>query len=180
MGFCPRVYELIYAFNIGNLNALTIRNCKSLFLFVEAMINLCPEISLKSLEISRDDWICCHEDNVERRAVEGLLKSFEGLEELKLLINPGLETDYYLPSLLHHRSTLKRLISHERVKDDIFSHRDSFIFTETGGSGITRPDHVAISDPFPKWIEETRLDFLGICDGPRQLVRVPEISFSQM
>ena len=46
--------------------------------------------------------------------VNVFLEAFEGFEELGLLIKPGLARSCYWSSAMHHMSTLKRFVYHER------------------------------------------------------------------
>lgn len=169
--FYPAVSELLYAFNLTNLRTLAIRNCANTFQFLYVITDICPQIRLKSLEISRDDRDCLDEGPARRLAINGFL----------LLIKPGMETAYYL-SILHHKSTLKRLIYHERLDREHTSSpfHDNFIFYERGDYRIQSPEYTAMSDPFRLLVEETSLDFLGICDGPREVARFMHCTLPDM
>lgn len=109
--------KLACAFNFSGLRSLKLRNCPCTRSLLEVLINPNQVIKLTSLELllGEDEW---DDPHAEMDPVKPFLESFEGLEELSLLIaDPmGVEDDYWSP-IFHHQRTLKKLVYHERAID---------------------------------------------------------------
>lgn len=100
--------ELACAFNGNMLRSLKLQNCRDCAKFLLALVSPDQKMRLRSLHLSINDR------DTEKMPLNVFLEAFEGLEELGLLIKPGLATSYYWNSAMHHMSTLKRFIYHER------------------------------------------------------------------
>ncbi|KAH7309938.1 hypothetical protein BKA65DRAFT_167871 [Rhexocercosporidium sp. MPI-PUGE-AT-0058] len=110
VSFLRAKVELAQALNIGQLRTLKLRDCRG----TNDLLADSPEaLQLTSFELTKsgrylDDW--------ELMPLVRILKSFQSLEQLSLLCDgrrdPLIE-DYWR-SILHHRSTLKQFVHHQR------------------------------------------------------------------
>ena len=108
------------AFNIGNLQSLTLRNCAGIFTFLSTIVDAGLVLRLKSLELIMSDILLEGSGSVESDLIS-FLQSFKGLEHFHLMLHtedddPKHWLSCYWNAILHHSSTLKRLIYHERCQ----------------------------------------------------------------
>ena len=118
VAFAPFEYEFGHSFNMMNLSTLQLRNCPSSLELLGALLEQGITPKLKSFELIID-WDCLHHysnfDEVQTEVIFRFLASFQGLEDLFLLLTQPLEWYLIANSIAHHQSTLKRLVLHERI-----------------------------------------------------------------
>lgn len=129
-------FEISHAFDITRLRALNLRNCSNAGSLLSKWVDSGNPIKLSSLELVVQSRSI--EDDDDGRIIS-FISSFKGLTSLHLLISAkeGVTGDRYWPCIYHHRSTLTRLIYHERFHDfswvdhnfDIECHRAIELFT---------------------------------------------------
>lgn len=161
--------ELACAFNGSMLRNLKLQNCRDCAKFLLALIDSDKIIRLKLFHLSIDDR------DPKEAPVNKFLEAFEGLEELGLLIKPGMATPKYWNSVIHHKSTLKRFVYHERCfnYDTRLSGRgdehkefvDNLPFTEREDSTA---DNIEAS--FGELLAWSGLECLALCDDLGSLV----------
>lgn len=153
--------QLYIAFNVGHLTSLSLRNCKfAHVLLVVATLAKYP-LHLKRLELVIED-LSFYEEGVS--PLVSMLESFLGLEHLHLLIRNRIESVKYLPSMLHHKSTLKTLIFHEYFQDD-----EGWMDENLGYHPLSWGYHHDEIPIFRDFFEQLSLDFLGLCDSPDKI-----------
>ena len=106
------------AFNIPNLQVLKLHNCAGILTFLLTIVSAGLIMRLKSLELIIAD-VAVEHDGILESPLINFLQSFEGLEEIYLMLRaesfrPKHWPSYYWNAILHHKSSLKRLIYHER------------------------------------------------------------------
>lgn len=154
--------ELACAFNGSMLRSLRLQNCRGCPSFLHAIIDLAGVIRLKVFHLSIDD----RDPEAGKLAVRTFLEAFEGLEELGLLIKPGVATLSYWTTITNHKSTLKRLIYHESMdcgRENKFL--DKHPVPERTGSigGIPQLG-------FGGFLVELSLECLAVCDDLGSMV----------
>jgi len=117
VAFSPFENELGHSFNMMNLSTLQLRNCPASLELLETLLEQGITLKLKSFELAID-WDCLHHyqdfDEARTEVIFRFLDSFQGLEDLFLLLTQPLEWYLIVNSIGNHRSTLKRLVVHER------------------------------------------------------------------
>lgn len=151
--------ELACAFNDSMLRSLKLQNCRACATFLLALVDSTKKIRLRLFHLSMDD----RDQEEEPQSVNLFLEAFEGLEELGLLIKPGRATSYYWSSVVHHTSTLKRFVYHERLdprieNEFLDNHPFTKMLKETSEIG------------FEELLVKSGLDCLAICDDLVSLV----------
>ncbi len=109
------------AFNVENLQSLTLRNCVGILTFLRTIVDQGAVMRLKSLEIMFEDDAVENDDVLESALIK-FLQSFQGLEHFYLTLRDALMTpnhwhSYYWDGILHHSSTLRNLVYHGRMRD---------------------------------------------------------------
>ena len=151
---------MIRAFNMTSLKDLTLWNCPSC---LQIRDKLPGRLNLKTFELvigteCLETHLGMSEDGARGGAVVDLLQTFDGLEDLFLMLSPP-PTDWHLvgQGILHHALTLERLVTHERGTNPN---------TEDDADGEVpwRP----LGDTLHR---STKLSCLGVAISIRQLVR---------
>lgn len=130
-GFEETTKQITKAFNIRNLQSLTLRNCTGIDTFLSTIVKAGLVLRLKSLEVVTKDRAIGPNGSGESPLIR-FLRSFEGLIHFHLMLRteksyPKHWPSYYWNAVLHHSSTLKRLIYHERcVQAVTFAARDAW------------------------------------------------------
>lgn len=116
-GFEITTRKITQAFNIGHLQSLKLHHCEGILTFLSTIVGAGLVLRLKSLELIIDDE-AFEQDGVLRSPLISFLQSFQGLEDLYIMLRSEIPTHHwsscYWHSILHHSSTLRRLIYHER------------------------------------------------------------------
>ena len=117
--FEEKAQGIIQAFNISHLRSLKLHNCTGILTFLSTIVKAELVLKLKSLEIiTQDD---AHEyDGLLHSPLISFLEHFDGLENLYLMLRveklrPEHWPACYWNAILHHSSTLKKLVYHERT-----------------------------------------------------------------
>lgn len=117
VAFSPFENEFSYCLNMMNLSTLQLRNCPASLELLEALLNSGITLKLKSFELAID-WDCLHYygdfNTAQAKVIFRFLESFEGLEDLFLLLTTTINWYLIGNSIANHQSTLKRLVVHER------------------------------------------------------------------
>ena len=159
--------ELACAFNGSMLRKLKLQNCRGCAEFLLALIDADKILRLKMFHLSIDDR------DTKEAPVNKFLEAFEGLEELGLLIKPGMATPNYWNSVIHHKSTLKRFVYHERrykyhalsSREDSYEFLDDQPFTQRED----RPENYSEAS-FGELLAWSGLECLALCDDLASLV----------
>ena len=121
-GFEDSARGISKAFIVPCLRVLKLHNCRGILIFLSTIVNAgaAALLKLKSLELIMKDHAVERDDGTMESPLTRFLQSFKGLEELYLMlhsdiIGPDRWVSCYWDSILHHSSTLKRLIYHERA-----------------------------------------------------------------
>lgn len=107
------VIEIASALNISRLRFLKLDDCADTPRLLHAIATAKTPLMLLSLELTMEDQI---EANWAGSALVRFLNSFEGLEDLHLLITPACPALTYWQAAAKHRSTLRNFAYHERVR----------------------------------------------------------------
>ncbi|KLJ07936.1 hypothetical protein EMPG_16593 [Blastomyces silverae] len=102
---------------LEQLDSLKLLHCRRSLCFLERVIQLNRTMRLKSFELAINDLDDVGQPRpLHRRVIDDFLMSFEGLEELYLwdLIHKHNREPSLVNGILHHKSTLRRLIHHWR------------------------------------------------------------------
>ncbi|KAI9784369.1 MAG: hypothetical protein M1816_000893 [Peltula sp. TS41687] len=152
--------KLACFFNFSALHSLKLRYCPCTRALLEVLTGAKEGIKLTSLELIlfEDEW-----DDLEDVAmdpVKPFLESFEGLEDLSLVIvDPmGVEDDYWSP-IFHHQRTLKRFVYHERAIDIEEDSATFELLRDMEFPGGNSGDY----DNF----DELKLECIGLSGSPR-------------
>ena len=106
-----------HSFNIPCLQVLKLHCCTGTVKFLSTILEAGLVLKLRSLELTMQDGAVEH-NSVPQSALIGFLESFQGLEDLYIMIElkesaPEGWASYW-KAILHHSSTLKRLVYHQR------------------------------------------------------------------
>ena len=168
-GFEKTTQQITRAFNITNLRSLTLRNCSGALTFLATILDTGLVLRLKSLELIVRERLWEFNGSLESPLI-GFLQSFEGLEHFHLLRRarpdePHGSLSVYWNAILHHSSTLKRLVYHERHE----GYPDGFWTDE----GLQRPsEDLAETHCYNSCLTQMRLECFGIADDPYNLLKV--------
>ena len=119
VNFAPFANEFVHSFNMLNLSTLQLRNCPSSLELLGALLEEGVTLKLKSFELVID-WDCLHNyryrvyEQALTEVIVRFLASFQGLEDLFLLLTQPLKWHFIANSIANHQSTLKRLVLHDR------------------------------------------------------------------
>ncbi|KFY03358.1 hypothetical protein V490_00205, partial [Pseudogymnoascus sp. VKM F-3557] len=124
VAFAPFANEFGHSFNMMNLSTLQLRNCPSSLGLLGALLEQGVTLKLKSFELVID-WDCLHnyryrvyDEQAQTDVIVRFLASFQGLEDLFLLLTKPLEWHLIANSIVNHQSTLKRLVLHDRDRPE--------------------------------------------------------------
>lgn len=118
-GFEDMTHGITQAFNVSHLQTLKLHNCPGILTFLSTIVDAGLALKLKSLEFIIHDNAVEYDGGLESPLIS-FLQSFDGLEDLYLMLRAEMLRPEHWPScywnaILHHSSTLKRLIYHERT-----------------------------------------------------------------
>ena len=115
--FDKPAWGFTHSFNIPCLQVLKLYYCTGIVEFLSTILEAGLVLKLKSLELIIQDG-GVERNGFRQSALIGFLESFQGLEDLYIMIELEESTPEYWASywnaILHHSSTLKRLIYHQR------------------------------------------------------------------
>ncbi len=116
VSFRQSIEDMASAFNFERLQTLKLRNCPGTNTLLEMPVDSNQTIRLTSLELIVRSLY--PESSKSTPAACRFLQMFHGLKDLFMLIHaPERVTGTYWAAVLHHKSTLKRLVYHERSVD---------------------------------------------------------------
>jgi hypothetical protein len=153
--------ELAQALNLSQLRTLKLRNCRGTNDRLTMLADSSETLHLTSFELTKsrrylDDW--------ELMPLVRFLESFQGLEELSLLCDgtrdPLIEEGWR--SILHHCSTLKRFVHHQREVELDHEYKVITIYQHDLSEW-----YVQIMD----LVLKTSLDCIGFCCSPKDMLQ---------
>lgn len=122
VSFRTRAVEMVTALNVERLRSLRLRNCPWTPTWLRAIMDSVQALRLKQLELV---WIPSHVDPDDvfhdpltenlSDIVAQFLQRLEGLEDLYLMLPEPLRWDVITSAIMQHRTTLRRLITHNLV-----------------------------------------------------------------
>ena len=154
------VLERPSTLNSGQLQSLKLHHCANTLKFLHAVATAKTPLMLSSLELTVNDDI---EADWTGSAVILFIESFQGLEDLHLLISPACPALRYWQAAAKHNSTLRNLAHHERTHtrdhsgDDMYT--DLYLGNGHHQSGPLRTEHQL------QTLLDCSLDCLGYCDS---------------
>ena len=149
---------LIFAFNIGALNSLKLWNYLGSSELLERLAKFGKAIRLTSFEFTADNMDYVDSDT---EPIIVFLEHFQGLRDIYLLLPGPVGWDFIGRGILNHKSTLRRLLMHDRTID-LTRHCDRFEDICDG--------NVDWSEEAATAIEKSPLRCLGISNGIDYLV----------
>lgn len=162
----------------SNLHTLRLQDCEDTSSFLEILADSGQKIQLRALELAFPDLL-------EPSGVQGIIKflnAFEGLQELfYLAVDVENFSDSIASGILHHQSSLRRLVYHER--QTLFL--DNNYFDSYEGDADYRheldlrslninPDQDVASfarAELRQLLSKCHLKCLGLCERPEVLVK---------
>ncbi|RDK45974.1 hypothetical protein M752DRAFT_95616 [Aspergillus phoenicis ATCC 13157] len=151
VSFSPMEVQLTGALNVGQLQALQLINCPGTFRFLRQIVHSGMPLKLKLLELTFNpeklNQITDESQDNITETVKAFLEAFSGLIDLYLML-PTVSWDGMCQSMLHHKSTLRRLITHGLWRTEVGFQQDGDLF----GSPEFRP----------RISHDPGLEFLGI------------------
>ena len=167
--FDAHTRSFTHAFNVSNLQSLKLHNCKKILAFLSTIANEGLVLKLKSLELIIEDEPI-ERDGTSKSPLITLLQSFQGLEHLYLMLpsetaRADRRTYCYWNAILHHSSTLKSLIYHERTVAGLMRPDQHWADKELfrGSNGI----HLGTQERFyNSGLAQMRLESFGIAGVP--------------
>jgi hypothetical protein len=159
-----RTLDRIYnSFDFGTLLSLRLRHCQGWEALLELLTCSTKPMRLKSLEIQSS-----HQDDAwdEYNTLIAFIQTFQGLEELAVYTTAPLESIDLWQAMLHHRTTLRRFVQHQRslnLREEETDLPDlSFCDPEDANKG---------KDGSGNPLGQLDLVSLGLCCIPRFMVR---------
>ncbi len=160
VSFLRSIEDMTSAFNFERLQTLKLRNCPGTNALLEMLVDSNQTIRLTSLEL-----VLCSlypEESTSRPAACRFLQMFHGPKDLFLLVDaPESVTETYWRAILHHKSTLRRVVYHERCVD-LNDGSPNFELPMDNGLKWDR----SMVDSFPG----SDLECVGLCDSIVYLV----------
>ncbi|GLA75111.1 hypothetical protein AtubIFM55763_006374 [Aspergillus tubingensis] len=151
VSFSPMKVQLVGALNVERLQAMQLINCPGTFRFLRQIVRSRLPLRLKLLELTFNpeklNQITDESQDNVNDTVKTFLGAFSGLTDLYLML-PAVSWDDICQSMLHHKPTLKRLVTHSLVNAEYGHYGDGDLF----GSLDFRP---SIS-------HDPGLEFLGV------------------
>ncbi|PYH39375.1 uncharacterized protein BO87DRAFT_403272 [Aspergillus neoniger CBS 115656] len=151
VSFSPMKVQLVGALNVERLQAMQLINCPGTFRFLRQIVRSRVPLRLKLLELTFNpeklNQITDESQDNVNDTVKTFLGAFSGLTDLYLML-PAVSWDDICQSMLHHKPTLKRLVTHSLVNAEYGHYGDGDLF----GSLEFRP---SIS-------HDPGLEFLGV------------------
>ena len=192
-GFEETTKQITQAFNIRNLQSLTLRNCRGINTFLSTIVKTGLVLRLISLEIVTKDRAIGPNGSGESPLIR-FLQSFEGLVHLNLMLRteksyPEHWLSCYWNAILHHNLTLKRLIYHERcVQAVTLAARDDWSDPTTLNiwmdKELTRFDSTSQSDAetvqfqenhfYNSGLAQMQLECFGVSDNLHAILHIME------
>lgn len=157
------VLEIVSALNISQLRFLKLDDCADTSKLLHAVATAKTPLMLLSLELTMEDHI---EADWTGSALVRFLNSFEGLEDLHLLINPACPALTYWQAAANHKSTLRNFAYHERIRGNgEFWNEDQYLGSgEYWYSPLCKENRLRILLDF-------NLDCLGYCSSSLEFYR---------
>ena len=184
--------------DFSQLRSLTLQNCTDTPPFLDGIMASGEHIALKHLELKFQDRIY---QGWRTSSLVRFLQSFEGLEDLYLMIDPRLPTEVYWNSMASHHWTLKRFLYHERGTEFTDFHfkpnktfRDAAL--KWGNKSRAYPwlmvpaygvdadaspaEFDSVGIPLHGILAATTIDCLALCDSPAVLRKILEPHVTQL
>lgn len=184
----------------SRLRSLVLQNCTDTPLLFRNVLKSGQHIALKHVDLKFKD---CIYQGWSTSILPSFLQSFEGLEELYLMIGPVIPTEVYWDSTKKHHWTMKRFLYHER---DTYIERRSYnlegnityrdaalkwgnknraypwlMCPPEGINANSSPaDFEPRETPLHRILAATTLNCLALCESPAVLRKVLEPYVSQL
>jgi len=160
VSFRRSIEDMASAFNFERLQTLKLRNCPGTNALLEMLVDSDQTIRLTSLELVVRSLY--PEESTSRPAACRFLQMFHGLKDLFMLVDaPESATETYWRAVLYHKSTLRRVVYHERCVD-LDDESPNLELPMDNGLKWDR----SMFDSFPG----SDLECVGLCDSPVYLV----------
>ncbi|PWY88399.1 hypothetical protein BO70DRAFT_331792 [Aspergillus heteromorphus CBS 117.55] len=139
----PMETELVDALNMGALRALQLSNCPGTFRFLRQTVRSGVPLKLESLELTFNpehlNQITDESQDGISETVGAFLKSFDGLRDIHLMLPVPTDWGIINEGTMHHRSTLKHLITHGLDRTEYGDSMDTDIFHYTINNHLLSP-----------------------------------------
>ncbi|PYH94049.1 hypothetical protein BO71DRAFT_380277 [Aspergillus ellipticus CBS 707.79] len=159
VSFHPMQAEMVNALNVEGLRALQLSNCPGIFSWLRQVLRSGTPLNLKSLELVFNPELANQIideafDNVTD-TVTKFLQSFQGLEDLYLMLPQQTDWQAMSEGIAHHSSTLKRLVTHHLDRTEWLGSTDGDLLLKTA----------ELQSP----IRSTSLQFYGVSVSTQKL-----------
>ena len=116
VSFQAATEEMQYALNITRLTTLKLRNCPYSLALLDTIVHGAQTIRLRSFELVIDMLVDLQGAREDKRdvSISKFLDSFQGLEDVYLMITNPIDWGLVSQSISRHVSTLDRLVTHGR------------------------------------------------------------------
>jgi hypothetical protein len=155
--------EIQSALHLSNLRTLKLCDCSGTEKLLKGIISSGPNLKLASLEVQITEDVSNFD--IGDTLME-FLSAFNGLEEIYLMYPGPTETEDILCSLIHHKSTLRRLVLHQRAT--VIDEESSMFEEEYDLTDLSVIDAASIRSKNP--FRELDLESIGICGHPSLVV----------
>ncbi|KAK2855751.1 hypothetical protein FQN49_004880 [Arthroderma sp. PD_2] len=175
IAFHPFEKEIACAFGSSRLRSLKLRFCYGWEGFLAHMKDLNSQIGIKSLEVQYSSKYEC--DAYEYPTYDGehpllaFIRAFDGLEELFISTGTPSNTLDIWKAALSHKSTLKRLVHHQREFNADVEFADFLGDGNSKNFSLDSGDpRMLMQDPLRYPLASFNLECFGICCEPKYLV----------
>lgn len=160
VSFCPMEIEMIQALNVTGLHTLELLNCPGTFSWLREVVRSRKVVKLKSLElVFNPECVNLFVDeslDFVTESVTNFLRSFEGLQNLRLMLPQPTDWKIISKGISHHSSTIETLIAHNLNRTEFGGSVDGDLFFNV-------PDiHLLPQNKY--------LEFFGVSVSTQQLV----------
>lgn len=160
VSFHRSIEDMASAFNFEQLRTLKLQNCPGTNALLEMLVDSNQTIRLTFLELVVRNLYPEHSTSTP--AVCRFLQTFHGLKDLFMLFDvPESVTETYWDAVLHHKSTLRRIVYHERSVD---LNNESPNFELPADNGLSWDGSMF------DFVPGGNLECVGLCDSPVYLV----------
>ena len=171
--------EIAHVFHVNRFRTLKLHNCPGTLDFFTTIIDAEKPLQLTSLDLMLEDLPSLrlqlepdtdkldYLDSMESPLIQ-LLLSFQGLEDLRIMLKPKMVTEKYWKGIYNHKSTLRRLVYHEREIDFDVESRNYMRWIDK--EHWRYPGHLIYGY---RLLAEMQVEWFGISD--LQLVRCPTL-----
>jgi len=161
--------EMAHAFSLSSLGSLKLCFCPGWEDLLRHITSSHQQIRLRSLEIQSD--LDYNDGDEEASTISAFLQIFEGLQELFISTSAPSETLCIWRSMLHHKSTLRRFVHHQRsVNLDETSPNYEERCDLPDLSFVSKDIKKLIKDPSQNPFSDLDLECIGLCCIPKFLI----------